>query len=254
MCQNIIPKDAYQQLLYQGKTVISSFSDLNSFDHLRTMSDCSGQYDTLRRMESPLTSSGYLLKPASPSLSDRSLPPFSSGSSISETSTGSGSTSTSQEEEHLDSASTLAASLAVTSDLHSDILSLSSGVGTSSNSGSGGSAATPTSEAVILLPGMTVVAVESFSHPGDPAYLSLVQGDVIEVTGSTDTGLLEGRLRGQTGLFPREVCEEVRLRSGSASGVRRQEMTLIPSKHFGTTVRSGKIGLSIGHPRWVVII
>ena len=229
----------------------SADSDLTSVSNLRTMSDCSGQYDTLRRMESPLTSSGFLLKPASPSLSDRSLPPFSSGSSISETSTGSGSgsTSTSQEEEHLDSASTLAASLAVTSDLHSDILSLSSGVGTSSNSGSGGSAATPTSEAVILLPGMTVVAVESFSHPADPAYLSLVQGDVIEVTGSTDTGLLEGRLRGHTGLFPREVCEEVRLRSGSASGVRRQEMTLIPSKHFGTTVRNGKIGLSIGHPR-----
>ena len=212
------------------------------------MSDCSGQYDTLRRLESPLSSS-FLLKPSSPSLSDRSLPPFSSGSSISETSTGSGSTSTSQEEEHLDSASTLAASLAVSSDLHSDILSLSSGVGTSSNSGSGGSAATPTSEAVMLLPGMTVVAVDSFSHPSDPAYLSLAQGDVIEVTGSTDTGLLEGRLRGLTGLFPREVCEEVRLRSGSASGVRRPEMTLMPSKHFGTTVRSGKIGITIGHPR-----
>lgn len=77
----------------------------------RTMSDVGSlQYDTLRRMESPLT--GYLIKPSSPSLSDRSMPPFSSGSSVSETSTGSGgSNSISQEEEHLDSASTLAASL-----------------------------------------------------------------------------------------------------------------------------------------------
>ena len=54
---------------------------------LRTLSDCgSVQYDTLRRIESPLT--GYMMKPSSPSLSDRSMPPFSSGSSVSETSTG----------------------------------------------------------------------------------------------------------------------------------------------------------------------
>ena len=52
------------------------------------LSDC--QYDSLRRLDSPLTGS-YILKPSSPSLSDRSLPPFSSGSSVS-----SGSTSTSQ--------------------------------------------------------------------------------------------------------------------------------------------------------------
>ena len=54
---------------------------------LRTLSDCgSVQYDTLRRIESPLT--GYMMKPSSPSLSDTSMPPFSSGSSVSETSTG----------------------------------------------------------------------------------------------------------------------------------------------------------------------
>lgn len=121
----------------------------------RTMSDCSSfQYDTLRRVESPLTGS-YILKPSSPSLSDRSLPPFSSGSSISETSTGSGgSTSNSQEEEQLDSASILAASIAA-NDHHSDVLSVSSGVGTSSNSGSGGSAATPTDREVMLFLKMT---------------------------------------------------------------------------------------------------
>ena len=191
------------------------------------MSDCSSfQYDTLRRVESPLTGS-YILKPSSPSLSDRSLPPFSSGSSISETSTGSGgSTSNSQEEEQLDSASILAASIAA-NDHHSDVLSVSSGVGTSSNSGSGGSAATPTDREVmlflkmissnvrhisniqvVLMPGMTVVSLENYSS-ADPSHLKISQGDVIEVTGSTDTGLLEGTLRGQTGYFPKEAVQEV---------------------------------------------
>ena len=89
------------------------------------MSDCGSlQYDTLRRVESPLTGS-FILKPASPSLSDRSLPPFSSGSSISETSTGSGgSNSTSQEEEQLDSASTLAAAIMDQDHHQADIISV----------------------------------------------------------------------------------------------------------------------------------
>ena len=221
----------------------------------RTMSDCgSFQYDTLRRVESPLTGS-YILKPASPSLSDRSLPPFSSGSSISETSTGSGGSATnSHEEEQLDSASTLAASIG---DHQSDIISVSSGVGTSSNSGSGGSAATPTE--IMLIPGMTVVALENYVNPGDPSHLKIVQGDVIEVTGSTDTGMLEGSLRGQSGYFPRELVEEVRLRNGRTGQVhqvapsRRQEIRDLTNKHFGTTVRAGKIGLNIGHPRNCVL-
>ena len=211
------------------------------------MSDCgSFQYDTLRRVESPLTGS-FILKPASPSLSDRSLPPFSSGSSISETSTGSGG---SHEEEQLDSASTLAASIA---DHHSDIISVSSGVGTSSNSGSGGSAATPTE--VMLMPGMTVVSLENYSNPSDVSHLKISQGDVIEVTGSTDSGLLEGTLRGQTGYFPREIVEEVRLRqNGTNRGPgRRQEIRELTHKHFGTTVRTGKIGLNFGHPRNCVL-
>merc|ERR1719336_3605738 len=156
----------------------------------RTMSDCGSlQYDTLR----PVPGS-FILKPASPSLSDRSLPPFSSGSSISETSTGSG---TSQEEEQLDSASTLAAAIMDQDHHQADIISVSSGPGTSSNStGSGGSGAgggaTPTQEAGLTLPGagLTVVSLENYSQPGDPSHLKLAQGDVIQVTGSTDSGLL----------------------------------------------------------------
>ena len=224
------------------------------------MSDCSSfQYDTLRRVESPLTGS-YILKPSSPSLSDRSLPPFSSGSSISETSTGSGgSTSNSQEEEQLDSASILAASIA--NDHHSDVLSVSSGVGTSSNSGSGGSAATPTEREVVLMPGMTVVSLENYNST-DPTHLKISQGDVIEVTGSTDTGLLEGTLRGQTGYFPKEAVQEVRLRGAEvpkqdlilpATRVPgRREIRDLTSKHFGTAVRMVKDPI-IGDPRSCVL-
>ena len=218
------------------------------------MSDCGSlQYDTLRRVESPLTGS-FILKPASPSLSDRSLPPFSSGSSISETSTGSGgSNSTSQEEEQLDSASTLAASIA---DQQSDVLSVSSGVGTSSNSGSGGSAATPTEREVMLIPGVTVVSLENYNSR-DPAHLKISQGDVIEVTASTDSGLLEGILRGQTGYFPRHIVEEVRVRQEARQEARvagRREIRDLTTKHFGTISGGrGKIGLTIGAPRNCVL-
>ena len=58
------------------------------------------------------------------------------------------------------------------------------------------------------MPGMTVVSLENYSSV-DPSHLKISQGDVIEVTGSTDTGLLEGTLRGQTGYFPREAVQEV---------------------------------------------
>ena len=228
----------------------------------RTMSDCgSFHYDSLRRVESPLTGNYIMGKASSPSLSDRSLPPFSSGSSISETSTGSGSSNSHDQEDQLDSASTLAG------DHTSDIVSLSSGVGTnSSNSGSGGSAATPTE--VILMPGMMVVTLENYSHPSDPSHLKLSQGEVVEVVASTDSGLLEGKIRGETGYFPREIVEEVRLRSGAAGVNKFYElrqsgggtMTRAPpaqqsQKYFGTVVRgsNGKIGLSIGHPRACVL-
>ena len=231
----------------------------------RTMSDCSSlQYDTLRRLDSPLTGS-YILKPSSPSLSDRSLPPFSDGSSISAASTGSGgSTSTNQEEEQLDSASILAASIAA-NDHHSDILSVSSGVGTSSNSGSGGSAATPTGGEVVLIPGMMVVSLENYNS-ADPTHLKISQGEVIEVIASTDSGLLEGVLHGCQGYFPRELVQEVRLRNpDTVKQIQvvvaprvpgRREIRDLTSKHFGTAGRSGSALLknaTFGEPRACVL-
>ena len=105
------------------------------------------------------------------------------------------------------------------------------------------------------MPGMTVVSLENYSNPSDVSHLKISQGDVIEVTGSTDSGLLEGTLRGQTGYFPREIVEEVRLRQNGANRGpgRRQEIRELTHKHFGTTVRTGKIGLNFGHPRNCVL-
>jgi hypothetical protein len=37
--------------------------------------------------------------------------------------------------------------------------------------------------------------------------ISLLSGDVIELVGSSDSGLLEGVLRGATGLFSRDVVQ-----------------------------------------------
>ncbi|XP_040569344.1 uncharacterized protein Prosap isoform X2 [Lepeophtheirus salmonis] len=181
------------------------------------------------RMESPLVNSlrtgSMNNKPPSPSPSDRSLPPFSSGgSSVSETtSTGSGASSVQHQEnnhevedEQLDSASTLAASMA--NDPRCDSVSLSSGVGTSSQSGSSGSAATPTSEppkATVLHSGMHVVCVETYVS-SEEGSLKINAGDIIQVTGSTDDGRLEGMIRGQSGYFPASCAQEVRLRNPDA--------------------------------------
>ena len=65
-------------------------------------------------------------------------------------------------------------------DSHVDVLSLSSGVGTSSQSGSAGSATTPTeSQRSLILPGMHVVCLENHSS-GEPGSLHISQGDIIE--------------------------------------------------------------------------
>ena len=58
--------------------------------------------------------------------------------------------------------------------------SLSSGVGTSSHSGSAGSSTTPTETPVVILPGMHVVCLENFSNPDLPNGLHITQGDIIE--------------------------------------------------------------------------
>ncbi|XP_023706146.1 SH3 and multiple ankyrin repeat domains protein 3 isoform X3 [Cryptotermes secundus] len=136
--------------------------------------------------------------PPSPSPSNRSLPPFSSASSsLSETS--SGSTQRSVE----DSASYVTdKSLGDTSDIISD----SSGVGTSNSD--------TTTQGSVSMPSMTVVCLENYSS-GLPGHLRIAQGDIVEVTGTTDCGLLEGVLHGQgTGLLPPHCVQEVRLQQG----------------------------------------
>ena len=58
--------------------------------------------------------------------------------------------------------------------------SLSSGVGTSSHSGSAGSSTTPTETPSVILPGMHVVCLENFSNPDLANGLHISQGDIIE--------------------------------------------------------------------------
>ncbi|KAI4475796.1 hypothetical protein M0804_014077 [Polistes exclamans] len=130
--------------------------------------------------------------PPSPSPSSRSLAPFSSASS----SLSEGSNQPSGE----DSASIVTdKSLG---DTASDVISDSSGVGTSQSDTTNS----------LSIPGTTVVCVESYNS-GIPGHLTINQGDILEVTGATDCGLLEGVLRGQgTGLFPAHCVQEVRLR------------------------------------------
>ncbi|XP_011503554.1 PREDICTED: uncharacterized protein LOC105366721 [Ceratosolen solmsi marchali] len=131
--------------------------------------------------------------PPSPSPSSRSLAPFSSASS----SLSEGSNQPSIE----DSASIVTdKSLG---DTASDIISDSSGVGTSQSD---------TTNNSLLIPGTTVVCIEGYTS-SIPGHLNINQGDILEVTGATDCGLLEGVLRGQgTGLFPAHCVQEVRLR------------------------------------------
>ncbi|XP_012252278.2 protein shank isoform X6 [Athalia rosae] len=87
-------------------------------------------------------------------------------------------------------------------DTASDVISDSSGVGTSQSDTTNS----------LSIPGTTVVCVESYNS-GINGHLTINQGDILEVTGATDCGLLEGVLRGQgTGLFPAHCIQEVRLR------------------------------------------
>ncbi|XP_022251595.1 SH3 and multiple ankyrin repeat domains protein 3-like, partial [Limulus polyphemus] len=142
-------------------------------------------------------------KPPSPCPSYRSLPPFSSVSTISEASTGSSSTCTQPSGE--DSEDTASASVVTEKSVTSD----SSGVCTSN---SGTSESTTEHGDNPILPGTTCVCVEDYS-PCSPGHLQLTRGDIVDVVGISDCGLLEGRLRNeQEGLFPSSAVQEVKLR------------------------------------------
>ncbi|XP_042225629.1 protein shank-like isoform X5 [Homarus americanus] len=200
-----------------------------------------------------------ITKPPSPSPSSRSIPPFSSASSLSETSTGSSSTCTHPSEmDSEECASALgSASLNAAGVDCCDMVSDSSGVCTS-NSGSAESYdATPTDITQFNM-GMLVVCLHQYT-PHKPGHLDINAGDILEVTGSTDDGMLEGVLRGITGLFPPHCVQEVRLRNPQA--VResliapqvarvqgRREMMV--QQHYGTAPRIRK---PINEPRTVVL-
>ncbi|XP_071442143.1 SH3 and multiple ankyrin repeat domains protein 3 [Hetaerina americana] len=180
--------------------------------------------------------------PPSPSPSNRSLPPFSSASSsLSEaSSTGSAATGSTVTDKSLDTVSD------------------SSGVGTSNSGGSstGGGGASisirggstggepPVAGMTFETGTTTVVCVEDY--PGTlPGHLPIARGDIIEVTGATDCGLLEGSLHGSSGLFPTHCVQEVQVRQGVVvqgtsrpSRVRGRRENSI--KHFATAPRLKK--------------
>ncbi|XP_055626213.1 protein shank isoform X5 [Toxorhynchites rutilus septentrionalis] len=92
----------------------------------------------------------------------------------------------------------------------SDIISDSSGVGTNSDSAA----------CSIGHPSTTVVCMEGYDG-GLSGHIQIQPGDVIEVVGSTDCGLLEGFVRGtnKTGFFPSHCVQEVQFRQKSIINV-----------------------------------
>ncbi|XP_015834869.1 SH3 and multiple ankyrin repeat domains protein 3 isoform X3 [Tribolium castaneum] len=187
-----------------------------------------------------------LALPPSPCPSDRSSAPFSSASS-------SLSDSSSAPPGHeTDTASIVTdKSLGDTSDIISD----SSGVGTANSD-----------TTYLATPGTMVVCIEAYSTQED-GHINIREGDIIEVTGTTDDGLLEGTTRSggnKSGLFPSHCVQEVRLRhhniqapmmvardakttNGRVLG-RRENTT----KHFATAPRLKK-SYGESEPRTVVL-
>ncbi|XP_065352169.1 SH3 and multiple ankyrin repeat domains protein 3-like isoform X2 [Cloeon dipterum] len=188
--------------------------------------------------------------PPSPSPSDRSNPPcFSSGcSSLSEASSNRGSEGSSEDPNSIVTDKSLLDQC--------DIISDSSGVGTSNSGGSGGGYDTG---AGLLLAGVTAVCVENYSS-NTPGHLCLTQGDIVEVTGATDCGLLEGTCRGRSGLFAAHCVQEVRMRQNTNSATLRvagRSGGALGNKtnHFATAPRSKKpITIRLpAEPRTVVL-
>ncbi|XP_072941742.1 SH3 and multiple ankyrin repeat domains protein 3 isoform X1 [Epargyreus clarus] len=108
----------------------------------------------------------------------------------------------------------------------SDIISDSSGVGTS----------TSDTTTCSLQPAATAVCLAPY-EPAAPGHVRLAQGDIVEVTSATDDGLLEGTVRGSgaAGLFPAHCVQEVRLRQ-SAHHV-HQVLSSGPMHHSRVTGR-----------------
>ncbi|XP_044255873.1 SH3 and multiple ankyrin repeat domains protein 3 isoform X3 [Tribolium madens] len=201
-----------------------------------------------------------LALPPSPCPSDRSSAPFSSASS-------SLSDSSSAPPGHETDTASIVTVLALgVADKSlgdtSDIISDSSGVGTANSD-----------TTYLATPGTMVVCVEAYTTLED-GHITLREGDIIEVTGTTDDGFLEGTTRSggsKSGLFPSHCVQEVRLRHHNIHApmmvardtrppstkptnrvVGRRENTT--SKHFATAPRLKKT-FSYGEtePRTVVL-
>ncbi|XP_017068913.1 SH3 and multiple ankyrin repeat domains protein 1 isoform X5 [Drosophila eugracilis] len=103
----------------------------------------------------------------------------------------------------------------------SDIISDSSGVGTNSDSAA----------CSIGHPSTTVVCMEPYAG-NTVGHIRLQPGDVIEVVGSTDCGLLEGYVRGtnQSGFFPADCVQEVSLRQKHITNVMTASTGMAPQQ------------------------
>ncbi|XP_046811473.1 protein shank isoform X5 [Lucilia cuprina] len=121
----------------------------------------------------------------------------------------------------------------------SDIISDSSGVGTNSDSAA----------CSIGHPSTTVVCMEPYAG-NSVGHIRLQVGDVIEVVGSTDCGLLEGYVRGtnQSGFFPAECVQEVNLRQKNITNVATANPNQSPYQHSpaASSVHQGSPQLSLG--------
>jgi SH3 and multiple ankyrin repeat domains protein len=104
----------------------------------------------------------------------------------------------------------------------SDIISDSSGVGTNSESAT----------CSIGHPSTTVVCIEKYESKVN-GHLAIQPGDVIEVVGSTDCGLLEGYIRGTTkiGFFPARYAQEVQFRQKTITNVSTAASNAINNNH-----------------------
>lgn len=69
-----------------------------------------------------------------------------------------------------------------------------------------------------------MVCIEPYSS-STIGHLSIQTGEVIEVLGSTDCGLLEGYVRGtnRSGFFPAEVVQEVNIRQKNITNVSTEQ-------------------------------
>ncbi|CAH1128890.1 unnamed protein product [Ceutorhynchus assimilis] len=110
----------------------------------------------------------------------------------------------------------------------SDIISDSSGVGTANSD---------TTNCSISMPGSTVVCLESYTSK-EKGHISIREGELIEVTGATDDGYLEGNVRSsgnRSGLFPANCVQEVKLRHSIQAPmiVARDARLPMPSSHVG---------------------